>query len=468
MNAIFPELPHTLGVYMLTHHIGTQEHSEVYAATQSHVDRKVVIEVLRPGSPQTIVSQFLKTARARVAAKLPNVASVFESMVSDGTWYITQENPPGTSLEVLHRQGEQLTPLQICTILEMAAKLYITCAKSNLQVAPLRRANIFLASANNNCSARFLSPVYDNAAAPTTETELIAGLAEALIPMQPTNTPGQTRIATLLQWMLEGYEGQYLDWSAVEYTAGMLMEQLGLVQENLLTATTENSTPASIQRAKLRQRRKHMQTFRFALKCIVPIFFCALVGSLLAPAEPVALSPQVGDYITCTTDHDKSRVYVAKAPVSIVDYERFLADYANMSTAEKADVNRGLPDGETDHTPAEWNQQLQAVANKKQWQGRQLSEDSPVAGVSFWDARAYANYRRANIPNAATIRKINEDAEISGLQEWTTDTTQANTIHTAGHVVIHANGRNTLFEPDRKHRNTARSFRIVLPFPPNS
>ncbi len=468
MNDIFPELPHTLGVYTLTHRIGAREHSEIYAATQSHVDRKVLIEVLRPNTPQTVVSQFLKTARARVTAKLPHVASVFESMVSDGTWYITQEKPNGTCLEVLHQQGTQLTPLQICTILETAAKLYVACNKDHLQAAPLSRTDIFIVNTSNGCSASFLSPVYDNAAQPTTGADWLAGVAEALAPMQPTNTAGQTRIATLLKWMKDGYEGQYLDWPAVEYTVEMLKEQLGLLQEAPLTVTNDKTTPGSIRRAKLKQRRELMRRVRFGIKCLIILVFCIIIGRMLAPSESELISPLVDDYITCTADQNKTRFYVAAAPVSIVDYERFLADYADMSTAEKAAVNRGLPQKETDHTPAAWTEQLQAAEANKQWQGRKMSESAPVTGVSYWDARAYANYRKAKLPDIATLHSVNESYPTPGICEWVTNTAKANTIHIGGHVVVQPDGKSTKIVPNPAHKDTSCGFRIVLPSPPNT
>ncbi|MBR7110180.1 MAG: hypothetical protein IKC90_09075 [Akkermansia sp.] len=69
----FQKLPTRLGVYTLTRHIGNRGEAALYLATQSHVERGVVVEVLPPASDHEAVQAFLASARARVAVSLPYV-----------------------------------------------------------------------------------------------------------------------------------------------------------------------------------------------------------------------------------------------------------------------------------------------------------------------------------------------------------------------------------------------------------
>ena len=85
MNPIFPELPHTLGVYTLTRLIELRRNSALYEARQTHVDRAVVLEVLQPGVSHAEEVAFLAQARQHAAGSaMPHVADVFESLRAEG------------------------------------------------------------------------------------------------------------------------------------------------------------------------------------------------------------------------------------------------------------------------------------------------------------------------------------------------------------------------------------------------
>ena len=465
MNQIFPELPLSLGAYTLTHFLGKREHSEIYSAQQEHVDRQVLIEVLRPDADQATISQFLKTARARVNAKLPGVAQVFESMISDGTWYITQEKPGGLNLETLYRQGAQLTPIQVCTILDAVSQLYIACTKAKLQAGSLSRTDIFLTQGKNS-SVRFLSPIYDNEERHITQAELMQKLAEALAPLLPSNVAGQTRIATLMQWVRDGYDGEHLDWTAVSATALMIEEQLSPVLSTTTPAGAEKATVGRLQRTQLKKKRERKHRFHLLVQTLLFMILCGAIGGILAPTEPKALSPIVGEHILCTPENGHPSSWISKSPVSIIQYQRFLAHYASAPTSELARINRGLPDTSLNFTPDQWQEQLHAAANKSTWQGRQLTEDSPVCGVSYWCALAYANYCRGSLPSLREISTVQEKIGSSRIQEWTSDTQAANVALSTCHLVLAADSKKIIKEKDPTAKNASRGFRIALPTPP--
>lgn len=463
MTPIFPNLPQSLGTYTLTHLLGQREHSEIYSAQQEHMDRQVLIEVLHPDAEQSIVHQFLKNARARVNVKLPAVAQVFESMVSDDIWYITQEKPNGSNLETFYRQGAQLTPLQVCAIMESVSQLYIACEKANLKAAPLSRADIFLIQGKNT-SVRFLSPIYDSSAPPTTRAELMQGLASSLEPLLPQQVAGQTRIATLLQWIRDGYEGEHMEWPVVNATAMMIEEQLSPI----LTTTSIKSkeTQGHILRTKLKKRKAKKKQLKILLNAVTFIGLCCMVGAILSPSEPEYLSPVLEKHVICTPSDENTQLWVTKHPVSILQYQRFLAHCAAASKAELARINRGLPDGMTEHTPTQWQEQLNAAANKSIWQGRQINEDAPVRGVSYWSAKAYANYCHGLLPSLGTICTVRDKIGQPKIQEWTSDTQAANVVLPYCHLVLSADSKKIIREQNPARKDTERGFRIALPTPP--
>ena len=73
MTPIFPQLPRALGGYTLTRLLLVGPETELYEASQTHMNRPVIIEVLRPGLPREREAAFLNRARLCAAAELPHV-----------------------------------------------------------------------------------------------------------------------------------------------------------------------------------------------------------------------------------------------------------------------------------------------------------------------------------------------------------------------------------------------------------
>lgn len=468
MSSLFPRLPHVLGTYTLRRQLGVHAHSELYAAKQEHVNRQVIIEVLRPDADPGIVNFFLQSARARGIAKITGVAQVLESTSAEGIWFLAHEKPAGTDLETLYQRGEQLTPTQVCAILEAVARLYIECAQANLQATTLSRSDIFLNRTKSACSVRFLSPVYDQSAPATPTEKHMQTLADELAPLLPTHAPGQTRITTLMQWVRDGYDGEYLDWASIASTAAMVAEQLANDQSSALAALTELTTLGKIQRAQLKELRSKQRAARARRRFIfaaILILLCSIsIGMLAAPTQPQRISPIIGDFIICETSLSGTRVQAAVQPVSISQYEQFLASLSNMDVATKARLRRGLPDVPVDFTPLAWQEQLSAAATQSQWQGRVITGDSPVTGVSYWAARAYANYHRGALPNVSLLTEIRRKLGQPNIQEWTSDLQPANVVLAPSRMVMVADSDRTIREADPAACVVSRGFRIILPY----
>lgn len=441
-------------------HVGSLPHSELYTARQNHVERVVILEILHQDIGQDTLNLYLKTARKRVASTLPHVAQVIESGVTDGSWYLTQEKPLGTNLEQLYKKNEQLTPLQVCAIIKTAAQLYTHCAEQQLQAAPLSRTHIFMKQDKTGCKISFLSPIYDTPDQPTHSHQHMQGLADALLPLLPTNTAGQTRIATLIQWLKEGYEGNYLDWPAVESTALMIEEQLIPPAPSLLSATQATHTNLPSRRIILKQQRVLKHRIVQSLCLLLFLALCLAIGICCAPSEPKLLPPRIGDYLLCQQNNQD--IYASVHPVSIVQYNRFLSAYAGMTHTQKAAVNKGIPDGIIDHTPAQWEEQLQAADKQTQWQGRTLTEESPVTGVSYWAALAYAHYHQAELPDTDLLLTLRQEIGSSDIQEWTKDLQPANVVYAASHLVLPPDSTTPIAEPNPASHHPHRGFRIML------
>lgn len=465
----FRNLPTRLGVYTLTELLGSGELTDMYMARQSHVKRGVVVQVLRPGHDRAAADYFLEVVRARGAATLPGISRVLESKMAGQTWFLAHECPAGVNLGQLARNGMRLSTAQACAVIATVAQMYAAAEQQNIAMEPLTAHSIFL---KGDDEVRILSPVLCGESDPAAIGGHMQALADILAPILPQNVPGQGRVATLVQWIGQGYEGQYLEWSFIESSANEIKQQTA----PLLTRSAVenlNTTGAVVKkvRQKAEQRRLRRRTIAMSAAALVVVLMGA-AGALLAPSEGEVLPARTGRYLYVQAEQGPRRVMLR--PVSILEYQKFLAAYENPEVTDlfrRAAINEGIPEKYTDHTPAEWLQQLQAIDSGQPWHGEVLTGRSPVRGVSYWDALAYANYSGGELPDAAVLAAAREhaNADTTLPEEWSATKRPADTLYAEGQLLFPPTGREWFAaEPDRAARSVSRGFRIVLPIPKKS
>lgn len=465
MPTIFSHLPANLGIYTLTRFLGEREQTELYLATQSHVERGVVIEVLKPGAGPEEMENFLNTARARGSASLPHVSQVYESMVTDGMWYLTLERPKGKNLSQMAASGERLQHTQqACGIISAAAELYEAAARQGLAAGGLPGDAVFY-SRDGSCT--FLSPVLAGTPDPASVPAQMAALAHALEKVVAQGVPGQNRLSTLLHWMQEGYEGEYLDWASAAGTAGLICEQLTPVLDKSVLNRRITLTTGAKKRQHLRHRRKLLRAVAVGILITAFIIAMAVLGNLFLSSESEELQPDDGKYIACKQGQTTKRLL--SRPVSIGEYDAFLSALTQSSTPlpTLARIHKGIPQDAQKYLPAEWDSQSKCARRGKKWHGEKLSLSSPVRGVSYWDSLAYANYMKGSLPDAKMLqaaRRELQSKEGEGVEEWTASVSSAEPLYEKGRIILPADsGASPLIEPDPTARNIRRGFRILLP-----
>ena len=460
----FNHLPTRLGVYTLTRHIGSMQATELYLATQSHVERGVIVEVLRPGIAGKEVDFFLSMARAKVAAHLPHVCQVFESMVSGDVWYITQELPKGKSLARVQQEARNLSPTQVCAVIEAAAALYIAGAEAGVALGGLMPFAVYL---RGEQMVEFLSPVVSGSHTEVAVATQMETLAATLQPLLPTGgVPGQSRVATLVDWLAHGYEGNRLDWPTIANTAATVREQLAPTLKREHVAGLSGKTRGSFMREFKRNRRKMLRTCIYAGIALAGIVGCFVAGILCAPDSVPSLPANDGSRIACMGKNGS--LYVAATPVSLQEYNHFLAvmqDESQFSVDALRDLTRDVPAEHVSFKPVDWDLQWKAAKQGGKYRGQQLSPDSPVRGVCYWDALVYARFRKAELPDAALLQTArNACATPPAVAEWTTDTYAGTELYKSGRVLLPAGWATyPVIAPDAATRNPDYGFRLVYP-----
>lgn len=460
----YNNLPTQLGDYTLTHHIGQQGQSHLYRAKQSHVERGVIVEVLNPGISDEATEDFLSNVRAKVAARIPHVCQVFEAMASDGVWYMTQAHPEGKNLVQLQAEGTQLTPIQLCMIAEAVAALYTHTTGHNLAAGPLYAHSIFL---KGEQGISFLSPVLSGE--PTEEhthiqMTALAGILTEHIP--PQGTPGRSRIEVLIDWMANGYEGSRIDWSAVAHTASTIRKQLTPKLTIKNVAGVQNKTAGAVVREIQRNRKKsHTNLITAGVGAVICLFAFG-AGFVMAPKTPEVLPANDGASILCK--YGDKELEVSAHPISIKEYREFLRDIKNEKKVPRDQLLRlrsGIPGGYLNFTPGSWSDQWKAANEGGRFNNSPVTINSPVRGISYWDALLYARYHGAELPDAKLLQTARTQGDDTPtVCEWTSTETASSSLFPKSSILLPDYiGNGTIMEPDRESKNLRYGFRIAKP-----
>lgn len=457
MNEIFPELPTKLGIYSLTRLLSSRENSELYSATQSYVDRIVAIEVLRPNSSAELVHQFQDTARRRASASLPHVSPVLESTQTGHLRYLIQEQPKGkTLLERIESEGP-LTLEQAFTLVQNVADMYCACLEQELAAEPLTLASIYM----DGDTFSFFSPVIAGAIVPEQRIAQMEGLVSILEAVLTEEMVARSNMSIIIHWLRHGYGNMPLEWQPLASSLSTLRAQKYTPHKGV-EGWKDMLKPSSLKRRVRRMFHVLRNNLLFAAYALAA---AVMAGGVTAAFKYFDGSeenlPAVTEkYVFCGTSEKSYAVQVR--PVSIEEYGNFLDAWEKMTTVQKKDLNEGMPEEIKDHTPLEWKDQNVAAGLGMEWNGRRLKPSSPVGGVSYWGALAYARYVGGQLPSVAQVKVARQYGGESMIQEWTSSGGQASFPIEDTYVIYPAHGGNPMRESDPAKQEAQRGFRIIF------
>ncbi len=446
MNPIFDELPTKLGLYTLTELLCSRERSELYAATQSYVDRTVVIEVLRPDCTESEVEHFRASARKRAAVTLAHVSPVLEAVQTGGFSYVVQENPAGKSLSVLLGEGIGLSYKQGFALTQAVAELYSSCLSQNMAALPLDLSSIYMQDGEFS----FLSPLEEGVPNDAERERQMTTLADILERVVPNDILTKSKLAVVVHWLRNGYGGGVLEWQPLLGALNSL-----LLQKSSQRKPGEQRKPKSLLHyTKRRYMKRALRALVGEKKCVIfSVLGVLAVAAITACLRfflygPELLPAVTDDYVYCLCGGEKWRVH--SNPVSIREYADFLAAFSKMSPAEKQRLHDGIPVAAGNHTPLDWDKQRRAASG------------TPVRGVSYWDALAYARYRREAVPDAQLVKTVRQCVPPSvSTEEWTSTHIPEQFPLSSHYVVIPARGTDPVPAEDPARQEKQRSFRTA-------
>jgi tRNA A-37 threonylcarbamoyl transferase component Bud32 len=171
--------------YTLTRRIAVGGMGEVWAATDTVLDRPVAVKLLNPGLSQEsdFVERFRAEARHTAALQHPNIATVFDYGEDDGTAYLVMELVPGQPLSQIIAERAPLSGQETVAILIQAATALAAAHAGGVVHRDVKPANIMVTPDGTAKLTDFgISRAVDSV--PLTQTGQVLGTAQYLSPEQ--------------------------------------------------------------------------------------------------------------------------------------------------------------------------------------------------------------------------------------------------------------------------------------------
>lgn len=486
-----PSAERQLGEYRLQQLLEENDISRTWLAEQTSVARSVIVDELRPDRPYRKES-FLADIRAKAAVDHPLIGSVYEAVAEAGQCYYAHELLPGKTLAAPATAGKMLSPSRLAHVLRRVSEANVQNETLGHATSTLGLESIHL---DEHGVIRLKNLAIAGVRTPEDSVRDIVHLGNALVPLVAAGQPGATRMLTLFSWMRgEGLEAP-IDWGQTRDFCMQIEHQLADPLSLLKPAGAKKQPVALI-----------------AIATVVVLAAIVLLALKMRPPAPAAppraslpgpIAVPAGPHPTPDGGEENFPAFrISAHEVTIGQYAGFLDALAVLAKdkSERTFDARDQPPAKISHEPLNWPALLAAAKTGGLYQGQPATLDSPVAGIDWWDATAYAEWKQARLPRqeewfAALHRELKSPAALvpgpwapvtlptidrtpagllgmaGSLCEWTA-TPAANPANPLGeklwviaggsHLKPGSNALTREWTPDRALRRPDLGFRVVF------
>ncbi len=367
-----------------------------WEAEQISVGRKVLLDELKPEA-SSLRANFLSDVRAKAAIDHPLIASVYEAVDAEDECYYAHEYLPGASLETRHEAGEAMNPLELAILMRRVAEIHLMFENKNLSTSPMNLEHLHVDSTG---VLRVANLVVSAQRADHESARDMNCLGRGLLPLVADGREGTTRMLTLLAWMRgESAEGQSdpLSWQQV-------VELCERIERQLTGEPTIRLIESPITPSQEKPRPIGLMVATGLLGLVVVALLARNFSQDGSSNMRVELPPPVA--IEAKAGHrggpSVPAFRMSAHEVTIGQYHQFLDTLDALEQAgsnPKAFDHAQQPVGKIGHEPDDWESLLAAARKGRMWNGQKVTLDTPVVGVDWWDATAYASWKKGRLPS---------------------------------------------------------------------
>lgn len=383
-----------LGDYRLKELLGETEMTRTWLAEQVSISRLVLVDELL-SEQDGRRAEFLADVRAKAAVDHPLVGSVYEAVAEPGLCFYAHELLPGLTLAALESAGKRLSPALLTPILRRVVEAQLQHEALGQATCPL---DLDAIHQDEHGVIRLKNFVIAGPRSPEQSVRDVTRLGASLGALVAEGRPGATRLLTLLGWMRgEGVEVP-ISWPQVFDFCQQIEQQLA-DPLSLLSPTQHANRPG-------KKPPVALISGAVALVLLGVVGF-AMMRPSTPPAPPRASLPapvtvEAGKYPTPDGLEQTLPVFKISAhEVTIGEYAEFLETLEILAKDQNDRIfdHAEQPTEKKSHLPDDWSSLFAAGKSNGTWNGVAATLDSPVVGVDWWDAVAFAEWKKARLPS---------------------------------------------------------------------
>jgi hypothetical protein len=435
-----PPADRRLGEYLLKECLGEGPLTRTWLAAQESVRRMVLIEELRAERADQ-ADAFLADIRAKAAIDHPLIGSVYEAVAVPGLCFYARELLPGATLEDRLKASEPLKPARLAYFLRRIAEAHLYHETRGHATGLFGPAAVHI---DDQGVIRLENLALAGPRAPDQSLRDITCLGNSLPLLVADGLPGATRMLTLLAWMRGEQQAAAMDWKSIH----------GYCQQIELQLADPLPILAPVTAAVVSKRQNPLLLVSVAvgLGLLGVLVLSLKFAKRATPPPPRATLPEAVEIATGLhptpdgTTEPLRKFLIAAHEVTIGQYAKFLEALDVLSKDGRGALfdHDSQPADKTNHLPDDWASLLDAARAKATWLDRPVTLDSPVVGVDWWDAAAYAEWKQARLPTqeewfAALCQSVKDPAALppgawQPVTMETADRTPAGVLGLAGSV----------------------------------
>jgi formylglycine-generating enzyme required for sulfatase activity/CheY-like chemotaxis protein len=400
-----------VGNYHLEAKIEQGSQGPIYRAIQKNMGRKVRLYTLdrRLARDPAEIDRFMSDASAKANVRHPYILVVYEAGESDGLYFYSCEFVAGRSLKSVREAGDFLDERSALQTMKVASEALAYLSRENIGHNLLSESCLFICANDRpriaNIAAHEVARKIDVAEEMRELGRIIAGV----LPESPQRL-GVRSFATSLA---SNDSGAYPDWNELSRELES-MEPAAVAPEDAYKLEAQEQTANRVIEAARSRQRKSVIISSIVSLCLLGLALGSLWWFLFRQkGGDVRISNRMieipaGEFVY----HDGQKLslpafYIDEYEVTIGQYAEFLKFVEQHPGEALKFAHPSQPKGKS-HLPVGWADQNLATGpmpgyytRAKQW-GRyhdaSLDVNSPVFGVDWFDAFAYAQWKGRRLP----------------------------------------------------------------------
>jgi formylglycine-generating enzyme required for sulfatase activity len=408
-----PDLPpdelvgKTISHFLIEARIRDMENETFYRATQTNIGRTVILRVLKPAAAADPVkaAKFMDDARAKAKVTHTLVTTVYESGQHEDISFYSNEAVAAPTLEDMIENGRKIDTTSALQIIKSVGEVFDFFDKEGIARVTLLPRHIILKPGS---APRVSNLACKEAPAPIDQQQEIQNLVNLLLPVLATDKSSAVAQTTLKE--IQNADPATTTWPYIAQLAESRMPKAAPVDSDKIQSQTLTRSRALEESKKMSRKNVIIYSVISLTLTLAACFF--VIRALTKTNVDVK---DLGDMINIPAGEvsfqgqtvNVPAFKISKYEVTIAEYAAFLKDLKENPDKAAKVAHPNQPPGKS-HIPTGWADMTEIdppnpgyYTRAKRWgryQDSALSLDSPVFGVDWYDAYAYAKWKGQRLP----------------------------------------------------------------------